>query len=124
VFVVALLGLWNSLTTSVLERRAEIATLRAIGLRDALARRIIVVEGLMVAVVGLALAAIGGWLLALMWTTRTFQLLLGWSLVVRVPWLTLATLAIIALGVCHATSCYSARRAERLDLMDGLRAPS
>ena len=123
VFLVILAGLSNSLATSVLERRRELAVVRAIGLRAGLARRVVVLESLIIGVVGLVLASAGGLLLATMWIAHTFQLLLGWSLTVRVPGGELALLAAGTLVVCHAAARAPARRAERVELAEALRSP-
>src|SRR5262249_49847603 len=80
VYLVILVGLASSLATSVLDRTRELAVVRAIGLRATLARRVVVLEGLLVGCIGLALAAVGGVLLAAMWVEGTFKLLLGWAL--------------------------------------------
>jgi hypothetical protein len=48
-------------------------------------RRVVVLESLVIGVAGLGLAAAGGLVLATMWVTQTFQLLLGWALQVSIP---------------------------------------
>jgi putative ABC transport system permease protein len=121
VYLVILIGLASSLVTSVLDRRRELAIVRAIGLRARLARRVVVLESLVVGCIGLALAAVGGLLLATLWVRRTFQLLLGWALDVQVPGPQLLLLGLAALVVCYVASLVPARRAETLEVSEALR---
>lgn len=123
-YVVILIGLASSLITSVLDRRRELAIVQVIGLRTRLARRVVVLEGLVVGVVGLALAGIGALALSALWVGRTFQLLLGWSLDVSVPAAPLALLAAAGLLVCLVASVIPARRVGRLEVADALRYES
>jgi putative ABC transport system permease protein len=121
VFLVILVGTSSSLATSVLERRRELAIVRAMGVRPGVARRIVVLESLVIGFVGLGLAAIGGCLLAVMWVQRTFPLLLGWTLDVRVPTVQLILLSAATLAVCYVASRVPARRAEILEVAEALR---
>jgi putative ABC transport system permease protein len=121
VYLVILVGLSSSLATSVLERRRELAILRAMGVRPGVARRVIVLESLMIGVVGLALAAVGGSLLAVMWIQRTFPLLLGWALDVSVPATELLLLSLATLAVCYVAARLPARRAAALEVAEALR---
>src|SRR5262249_30029606 len=114
VYLVILVGLASSLATSVLDRRRELGIVRAIGLRRGLARRVVVLESFIIGVVGLALAACGGLILATMWVRRTFTLVLGWALDVQVPAPQLVILALATLLVCYIASRAPARRVETL----------
>jgi ABC-type lipoprotein release transport system permease subunit len=118
---VILVGLASSLATSVLERRRELAIVRAIGLRAGMARRVVVLESLVIGCVGLALAAAGGLILATMWVQQTFQLLLGWALDVQIPGPELVMIGLATLVVCYVASQVPARRAETLAVAEALR---
>lgn len=120
-YLVILVGLASSLATSVLERRRELAIVRAIGLRGRMARRVIVLESLVIGCVGLALAAVGGLVMATLWVRGTFQLLLGWALDVQVPIPELLAIGVATLVVCYVASRVPARRAESLSVADALR---
>jgi len=121
VYLVILVGLASSLATSVLERRRELAIVRAIGLRPSLVRRVVVLESLVIGVAGLGLAAAGGLVLATMWVTQTFQLLLGWALQVSIPGRELVVVGLATLLVCYVASRVPARRAEALEVAEALR---
>jgi len=118
---VILVGLASSLATSVLDRRRELAVVRAIGLRPALVRRVVVLESLVIGVAGLGLAAVGCLVLATMWVTQTFQLLLGWTLQVSIPVPELLAVGLATLLVCYLASRAPARRAEALEVAEALR---
>jgi ABC-type lipoprotein release transport system permease subunit len=75
----------------------------------------------MIGVVGLALAAVGGSLLAVMWIQRTFPLLLGWALDVSVPATELLLLSLATLAVCYVAARLPARRAAALEVAEALR---
>ena len=121
VYLVILVGLASSLATSVLDRRRELAVVRAIGLRPSLVRRVVVLESLVIGVVGLGLAAVGGLVLATMWVTQTFQLLLGWALQVSIPGPSCSRLVSRPSLVCYLASRAPARRAEALEVAEALR---
>jgi putative ABC transport system permease protein len=121
VYLVILVGLASSLATSVLDRRRELAVVRAIGLRPALVRRVVVLESLVIGIAGLGLAAAGGLALATMWVTQTFQLLLGWALQVSIPGPELLAVGFTTLLVCYLAARAPARRAEALEVAEALR---
>jgi len=121
VYLVILVGLASSLATSVLDRRRELAVVRAVGLRPSLVRRVVVLESLVIGVVGLGLATAGALVLATLWVTQTFQLLLGWALQVEIPVPELLAVGLVTLGVCYLASRAPARRAEAIEVAEALR---
>jgi putative ABC transport system permease protein len=109
--VIALIGVANTLSLSVIERRRESATLRAIGLTRRQLRWMLAVEGMLIAVVGAVLGAVLG-------------LLYGWAgaatafgqtneLRLAVPWADLALVLVVALVAGLAASVLPARAAAR-----------
>jgi putative ABC transport system permease protein len=121
IYLVILIGLAGSLITSVLDRRRELAVVRAIGLRRQLVRRVVTLESLAIACVGLILAALGAALWAALWIRGTFQLLLGWALSVRIPIAELLVLALVTVGVCYVASLLPAWRVGSLEVTEILR---
>ncbi len=122
VFVVILVGLADSLASSVLDRRRELATSLAIGLRARRVRYVVVLESLMIGCAGLVLALLAGFVLAGMWVGSTFQLLLGWALDLHVPALGLAITALITVLACVLSAVVPARSVQRLPVAEVLRA--
>ncbi|MBI3356325.1 MAG: FtsX-like permease family protein, partial [Nitrospirae bacterium] len=58
--IIAMLGIVNTLVTSVLERRREFATLRAIGGSAGQIRQLVLWEAAYLGIVGIALGLVGG----------------------------------------------------------------
>ncbi|MEU9145523.1 FtsX-like permease family protein [Streptomyces sp. NPDC048349] len=111
---IAALGIANTLAMSVLERRKEIGTLRALGVDRAGVSRMIRLEALLLgglgATLGTALGVFLGWALG-----RTLQEnVAGYTLVL--PWGRLALGVLIALAGALLASLWPARRAARVDI--------
>ncbi|MEV0373044.1 FtsX-like permease family protein [Streptomyces sp. NPDC050636] len=111
---IAALGIANTLAMSVLERRKEIGTLRALGVDRAGVTRMIRLEALLLgglgATLGTALGVFLGWALG-----RTLQeSVVGYTLVL--PWGRLALGVLIALAGALVASLWPARRAARVDI--------
>jgi putative ABC transport system permease protein len=110
---VAVLGLAMTLASVLLERRGELATLRALGLTRGELARAAAGEGLLLALaglaVGLAASLVLGWLLIRVINKQTF----GWTLEFALPAGQLALLAGLvvatALAVSHAVGRWGAR---------------
>ncbi|HZR81845.1 MAG TPA: FtsX-like permease family protein [Candidatus Binatia bacterium] len=115
VLFVVLVGMADSLGAGVIERTREIGTLRAQGIRRRLLGRMVVVEGLVLATVGLLLACAGGLALGILWVRATFTYLLGWSLDLYLPYRQIAAAAIATLLVCAIAAWLPARRAARIE---------
>ncbi|MEV6953023.1 FtsX-like permease family protein [Streptomyces sp. NPDC051183] len=112
--VIAALGIANTLAMSVLERRKEIGTLRALGVDRAGVTRMIRLEALLLgglgATLGTVLGVFTGWALG-----RTLQeSVVGYTLVI--PWGRLAVGVLIALAGALLASLWPARRAARVDI--------
>ncbi|MFG2221973.1 ABC transporter permease [Streptomyces sp. NPDC048644] len=117
---IAALGIANTLAMSVLERRKEIGTLRALGLDRAGVTRMIRLEALLLgalgATLGTAMGIFLGWALG-----RTLQeSVVGYELVL--PWGRLAIGVLIALAGALAASLWPARRAAHVNIPTALTA--
>lgn len=112
--VIAALGIANTLALSVLERRQEIGTLRALGLDRAGVTRMIRLEALLLGALGATLGTVMGVFLG--WALgRTLQeTVAGYELVL--PWGRLALGVVIALTGALLASLWPARRAARVDI--------
>ncbi|WP_310722838.1 FtsX-like permease family protein [Streptomyces sp. N2A] len=111
---IAALGIANTLAMSVLERRKEIGTLRALGLDRAGVTRMIRLEALLLGTLGATLGTVMGVFLG--WALgRTLQeSVVGYELVL--PWGRLALGVLIALAGALLASLWPARRAARVDI--------
>ncbi|MEV7604844.1 FtsX-like permease family protein [Paenarthrobacter sp. NPDC089322] len=116
--VIALIGVANTLSLSVLERTRENSLLRALGLTKGQLRGMLAIEAVLVAgvaaVIGAALGIFYGWLGA--------QSALGGvaDVVPAVPWLQLAAVFGVAVVAGLLASVVPARRAARLSPVEGL----
>jgi putative ABC transport system permease protein len=97
--IVAVIGLGMTLPSILLDRRTELTTLRALGLRRAELASATAVEGALLAVSGVTagtVASLGlGWILIYVINKQSF----GWTLQFEIPWLELAALGTLVVGV-------------------------
>lgn len=118
--VIALVGVANTLSLSVLERTRESSLLRALGLTRGQLRGMLALEAVLIAgvaaLMGSVLGSVYGWLGA--------QSALGSfaSVALSLPWLQLLGVLAVALVAGLAASVLPARRAARLSPVAGLAA--
>ncbi|MCT6874157.1 MAG: FtsX-like permease family protein [Bifidobacterium sp.] len=116
--IIALIGVSNTLMMSVLERRRETATLRAIGMSSVQVRRSLGVEACMIALgsslAGIVLGMLFGWIGA-------YQVFapLG-SVIFTVPWSAFALILPVALLAAVAASVLPAREAVKVSPIEAL----
>lgn len=109
--VIALIGVTNTLSLSVIERRRESATLRALGLTRRQLRASMAVEGALIAGVGAVVGVLLG--LAYGWLGSTAVLADFADLELRVPWSDLGIVLGIAVVAGVLASVLPARNAAR-----------
>jgi putative ABC transport system permease protein len=118
---IALLGIVNTLLTSVLERQRELATLRAIGASAGQIRRLVLWEGLYLGALGAGLGVAGGVALSLLLIHVVNKQSFGWTIHFHFPvWLVLQGI-VLAVGAALAASYLPALWAARQSVVDGLR---
>lgn len=121
VVVVTLVGIVDLLMTEVLERRSELAILRAIGTEEPKIAQAIRLEA---AVIGLAgalfgtLLAIGG---ALLWVRLNVRILLGFVLVPHFDVTVAAVCVVLAVATAVWGGQLAARRGLRASVLDAIR---
>ena len=118
--VVGGLGLSGMLSINVIERSREIGVLRAVGARDRDVTRLVLVEGLLVAAVGGALAAPLGLLVGRALSDAVGNLFLGAPLAYSYSTTGLLLWLGLALVLAFVASAFPARRAMRLTVRDVL----
>lgn len=118
--VVGGLGLSGMLSINVLERQREIGVLRAVGARDRDVTKLVLVEGLVVAAVGTAIAAPLGLLVGRALSDAVGELFLGAPLAYSFSTVGLLVWFGLALVLALAASALPARRAMRLRVRDVL----
>jgi putative ABC transport system permease protein len=109
--VIALIGVTNTLSLSVIERTRESATLRAIGLSKEQLRGMLAVEGILIAGVGAILGIVLG--LVFGWAGAATALSLMGDVRYAVPWADLGVVLAVAIGAGLLASVLPARAAAR-----------
>jgi putative ABC transport system permease protein len=122
VFLLVLIGIGDTLATSVFERMREIGMMRAVGLRRGDVIRMIVLEAAAICVLGLALAVVAGGALGMFWVDVQFPLLVGWSLDLHLPRSFAVAAAILTLALCLLGALLPSIRAARIAVPVALRS--
>ncbi|MGC4098641.1 MAG: ABC transporter permease [Nitrospira sp.] len=119
--VIAMLGIVNTLVTSVLERRREFATLRAIGGSSGQIRQLVLWEAVYLGAVGISLGLVGGGFLSLLLIKVINKQSFGWTIQMIVP-VGALTQAVVLAGIATLVAGYfPARWAARQPIVEGLR---
>jgi ABC-type antimicrobial peptide transport system permease subunit len=124
--VVAVLGMFNTLTISLLERTKEIGLMLAMGSRNSDIRKLFIMEAAMLsligAVVGIVLAIVLGWIVNFVLNNmaKGRSVVDSFSLFATPWWLILGSIAFMLL-VGLAVVYLPARRAARINPIDALR---
>lgn len=116
--VIALIGVSNTLSLSVIERTRENAMLRAIGLTRGQLRGMLAVEALLISGIAAVLGTLLGITCGVLGAVAIFNAMGG--IVVDVPWLWLLVVIGVSLGAGLVASIGPARRAARLSPIEGL----
>lgn len=119
--IIAMLGIVNTLVTSVLERRREFATLRAIGGSTGQIRQLVMWEAAYLGVVGIALGLIGGGVLSLLLIKVINKQSFGWTIQMVVPIGALAQAVGLAAAATLVAGYFPARWAAQQPVVEGLR---
>ncbi|MGV8978051.1 MAG: ABC transporter permease [Cellulomonas sp.] len=116
--VIALVGVANTLSLSVLERRRESATLRAIGLSRRQLRWMLAIEGMLIAGIGAVLGAGLGLLYG--WVGAATLLSTIGPVTLAVPWRDLGIVLVVALAAGLLASVVPGRAAARTSPVEAL----
>jgi putative ABC transport system permease protein len=118
--VIGFLGIVNSQLISVLQRTREIGLIRAVGMTRRQVGRMVVIEGVLIALVGGVIGAvgglIGGWLPLRLFTFA----ITGYQYPLVVPWRHIGLALFVALVVGVVASVVPARRAAGLHILDAI----
>ena len=119
--IIAMLGIINTLVTSVVERRRELATLQALGSSRGQVTALILWEAGYLGVLGTAMGMLGGvalaWILIRVINRQSF----GWTIQISWPLGLMAEVAALALAASLLAGLWPARWAAKQPLVEGLR---
>lgn len=117
--IIALIGVANTLSLSVIERTRESATLRAIGMTRGQLRRSLAIEALLISlvsgVVGIVVGTVFGWIGSYIVFSMSFG-----SVVFPIDWATSGAILAIAAVAALLASVFPARRAVKTPPVEAL----
>lgn len=113
--LIAAIGVINTMTLAVIERRREIGLLRAVGMLPSEARSMVRIEAVLIALLGTVVGLVSGAFLAF-WLTRSLDTGGGFTF----QWTTLAIVFVVGLVVGVLASLIPARRVSRMDVLAAL----
>jgi putative ABC transport system permease protein len=119
--IIAMLGIVNTLVTSVLERRREFATLRAIGGSAGQIKQLVLWEAAYLGAIGILLGLVGGGLLSLLLIKVINKQSFGWTIQLMVPVGALIQAICLAAVATLVAGYFPARWAARQPVVEGLR---
>ncbi len=119
--IIGLLGIMNTLLTTVIERQRELATIRAIGGSRRQVRGLVVRESLCLGLLGLCLGLLGGILLAALLIHVINKQSFGWTIQMIVPFKTILEAVLVAGTTGLVAGYLPARWATSGTIADGLR---
>ncbi len=119
--IIAVLGIVNTLLTSVLERQRELATLRAIGAGDRQIHRLVLWEAGYLGVLGAALGLVGGVLLSRLLINVINKQSFGWTIQPTLPIGILIEAVALAWAAALLAGYIPARWASKQPIVEGLR---
>lgn len=113
--IIAVLGVVNTLTLSIVDRVREIGLLRAVGMQRSGVRRMVVQESIIITLFGTVVGVVFGVPLGLALTLASD----GEALYV-VPWATMGVALLVGLVVGVLAAVLPARKAARMDVLDAI----
>ena len=119
--VIAMLGIINTLVTSVLERRREFATIRAIGASEGQVTQLVLWEAAYLGLVGIGLGLAGGGALSLLLVNVINKQSFGWTIQMIIPWGGLVQAVVLAGFATVVAGFFPAQWAARQSVAEGLR---
>ena len=122
VVAVTLAGIFDLLTTQIIERRREVGVFRALGADKSHIARAIRLEAVAIGVVGALLGAMLAVGTSLMWVRVNFRILIGYILEHHFAALTACWCVLLAAGVAMIAGQLAGRGALREPVLDTLRS--
>ena len=119
--VVAITGIFLSLTILITERRRELAILRAVGASSGQIRKLLLSETAMLGVLAAGIGVVCGLCLALVLTGVINRVFFGWTIHLAFPWNSLAWTPVWIIAAAIFAGIIPAWRAGRMALADNLR---
>ncbi|MFL6584255.1 MAG: FtsX-like permease family protein [Chthoniobacterales bacterium] len=120
--IVALIGIFLSLTTLIVERSRELAVIRALGGSAAQVRRLLLWEAAFIGMLAAVVGIISGVCLSVVLTGVINRAFFGWTIRLAFPWAALLLTPTWIIAAAVIAAIVPAWRAGRLSLSEALRA--
>jgi putative ABC transport system permease protein len=119
--IIAVIGIVNTLSLSILERRRELGLLRAVGMTDRRVQRMVRLESMLIAalgtIVGLALGIFVAWGLI-----RSIDRLADANIAFSLPGTRIVLVLVLGVALGVIASLIPARRSTKLDVLDAIQS--
>ena len=119
--LVAVLGLFNTLVSLILERKREIGILRFIGAFIQQVKRMVLIEAGILGLIGSAMGLIAGVIVSYILIFVINKQSFGWTIQIHLPYSFIALLVAFSWGVSILAGLYPARIAQQLNPKEALR---
>lgn len=123
--VVAALGVFNTLTVSLLERTKEVGLLKAMGMNSSEVKELFLTESLLLALsgcfAGIALGFISGKILSIVVSIIVLPTGAGWLDITSIPLSLVFLVILLSVIVGLIIGLYPSRRAKKISALDALR---
>jgi putative ABC transport system permease protein len=118
--IVAILGVMNTLFTTIQERRRELAVLRVLGSTQTQMSKIILYEALLISLLGITLGLGASFLLSQILIYVINKQSFGWTILFHPSWIGLTQAALFVLLASLLSAYLPARRASKIRLTEAL----
>ncbi|HCB03026.1 MAG TPA: hypothetical protein DEQ43_02015 [Nocardioides bacterium] len=119
--VIALIGIINTMSLSILERRRELGLLRIIGMTDTRVRRMVTLEAVLIAFLGTLSGLLSGLVVALA-LVLSINRLSEATITPSIPYLELLGVLVLGVVLGVLAALVPARRSTRLPVLDAIAA--
>lgn len=120
--VVAIIGIFLTLTTLVTERAREIGVMRAIGASRAQVQGVVLVESALIGVLASLLGVLSGLALSVVLTYVVNKAFFGWTIQFSVPWASVLVTPLWIVAAAIAAGWLPAIRAGRVPIANAVRS--
>ena len=119
--MVAILGLFNTLVSLILERKREIGILRFIGSFTHQIKRMVLIEAGILGMIGSAMGLIAGIVVSYILIFVINKQSFGWTIQIHFPYFFIFLLVAFSWGVSVLAGLYPARLAQKLNPKEAVR---
>ena len=119
--VIALIGIINTMSLSILERRRELGLLRIIGMTDKRVRRMVTLESVLISLLGTLGGLLSGLAVSLL-LVLSFNRLSEATITPSIPWVELIVILVLGVLLGVLAALLPARRSTKMEVLDAIAA--